>query len=177
MVTRGVSIALLDGASHDRTGFDCGVHQLNSYLHDCAIDDAGNDISKTYVATPKADNRVLGFCTLAATSVRRSKLDETIREQLGRFPQVPGIIMGQLGVQESYHRQGIGGSLLTHMFRLAESLSAQIGIALVILDALNEEVKRFYEHYGFRDLPGSPLQMFISMREIRKFVTKLAPCQ
>ena len=175
-MTMSLAILLLDGASHDKTSFDCGVERLNLYLRNRAVDYAENDISKTYVATPKAGNEVLGFCAVAANSIQRAELSHAVRRRVGKYEQVPAIIIGQMAVHKARQRGGIGGSLLTYVLRLADALSRKVGIALVILEARNEEVKRFYERYGFRELPRAPLLMFISMREIRSFLTQLVFC-
>lgn len=177
MVTHDLAILLLDGASHDRTSFDCDVEVLNSYLRDRAVAYAEKDISKTYVAVPKASNEVLGFCAVAATSIQRTQLSRTLQRRVGKYEQVPAILIGKMAVQKALQRQGIGSSLLIYLLRLADALSRKVGIALVILEARNEDAKRLYKRHGFRELPQAPLQLFISMREIRNFLSQVAPAQ
>jgi hypothetical protein len=41
---------------------------------------------------------------------------------------------------------------------------------LFVVDALNEQVKNFYLHYGFRELLDDPLHLFLPLSTARKLV-------
>ena len=61
----------------------------------------------------------------------------------------------------------MGGNLLMHAFRLAEEVSRDIGVALVIVDAIDAETVKYYEDRGFCLLPKRDRRLFISMKDIR----------
>ncbi len=163
-------IELLDENKHERALFDCGEEDLNSYLQQKAARYAEKNISVTYVATREGDCGVIGFCAVAATSVERADLNDSFRRRAGRYKQVPAMIIGQLAVRRADTSQGVGWSLVAYALRLAESISRQIGVALVILDARDDKLIQYYERYGFRELTRVPRRMFISTREIRNIL-------
>jgi GNAT superfamily N-acetyltransferase len=66
--------------------------------------------------------------------------------------------------------QGLGSVLLTDAVKRVVATSEQIGIYAIVVDALNEQVKSFYLHYGFRELLDDPLHLFLPLRTARKLV-------
>lgn len=158
---------MLDDEQHDRESFSCGKAPLDSYLRDDAIPCHLNDANRTYVATAPPDNMVLGFFSISAISVKRSKLSAATQGHVSRFSHVPAILLGQLAVRKSDQRRGMGGNLLMHAFRLAEEVSRDIGVALVIVDAIDAETVKYYEDRGFCLLPKRDRRLFISMKDIR----------
>jgi len=72
------------------------------------------------------------------------------------------------GVDETYQGRGLGRVLLADALKRAARVSEEIGLAVVILDVLDdgdaeavEKRYRFYEAFGFISFPSRRLRMFI----------------
>jgi len=98
------------GPQHDRAGFDCGVPALDRYLAQQATQDVRRRVANCFVAAEGA--RVLGYYTLAATSIALTSLPETVSKKLPRYPTVPAALIGRLAVAQAARGQGLGGAML-----------------------------------------------------------------
>lgn len=74
----------------------------------------------------------------------------------------------KLAVAEEYQGQGLGGALLVHAMRVSLEAAKLSGSAAMIVDALNEHVRSFYERYGFVRLEDDSLRLAMSMATIAK---------
>jgi len=109
---------------------------------------------------------VIGYFTLSATSVDLSALPEDLRRRSGKYPVVPGVLVGRLAVDQTLRGAGIGGALLADALRRA--LRTGVGVKLVVVDALNDGAVRFYEHYGFRRFDDTPMRLYIAVDALRQ---------
>ena len=142
--------ALLDPQAHDRDGFHCGEASLDAYLKHQAGQHQRDGIATTHVLIDAESSAViLGYCSLAAAQLSLADLQPEDRKRLPRHP-VPAIRVGRLAVATAAQRRGIGRLLLGHAVRCALSLREQLGIRVLVVDALNERAAGFYRDYGFR---------------------------
>jgi ribosomal protein S18 acetylase RimI-like enzyme len=123
-----------------------------------------------YVMTSEADPRlVMGYYTLSSTSVLLSELTEDTIKKLARYPQVGAFLIGRLAVDERFKGQGLGGKLLGDALLKSLEGSKHIAAAVVAVDALNENAKRFYERYGFLSLRGQesyPQKLYLPIKTL-----------
>jgi len=160
------------GKEHDRTSFDCGEPALNDFLKKLARQQQTKHLSRTFVAIRKGDpsSRVLGFYSLSAGSISFRSLPDEIRSKLPQYP-IPAARLGRLASDLSVKGQGMGGSLLKDaLLRVANVSSQDMGILAVIVDAKNDDAKRFYLRYGFQTLADNPLCLFMLTQTIRDAV-------
>ena len=153
---------------HDRKRFDCGVPALNEFIRRQARQQQAKNIGRTFVAVTvdPPDKRVLGFYTLAAASIAFEHLPTDISKRLPRYP-VPAARIGRLAVDNTMQGKGLGAALLRNaLLRVANVAQTDLGILAVIIDAKNEEAKRFYESCGFIALPERPFVMFMLTKTI-----------
>ena len=76
-------------------------------------------------------------------------MPEKLRKRLSRYPVYPATLIGRLAVDRRYAGQGYGRDLmLDALTRALEGASAVASFGVVV-DALDEEAQKFYEHYGF----------------------------
>src|SRR5437763_1024298 len=94
---------------HDVSAFDCGVAALNDYLAKWALRNQQNQSARTYVST--RGDRVVGYYTLAAGSVRRDETPSRVAKGLAAHP-VPVILIARLAVHKDEQGQGLGAALL-----------------------------------------------------------------
>jgi hypothetical protein len=48
------------------------------------------------------------------------------------------------------------------------SVSEEMAIKVVIVDAIDADAKSFYQHFGFLDLPGHDLKLFLPVETIEQ---------
>ena len=99
-------IARLERA-HLRDGFDCGKPSLNGFLHSLVTQYEKRNLGRTYVALPAADQRVMGYYTLAIGAIDVESLPANEGKKLPRHP-VPIVLIARLAVDRSVQGRGLG---------------------------------------------------------------------
>ena len=153
----------LDPSIHDRTGFDCGVTELNDYLQRFADQHRRRGITSAYVLTDsKAPARILGYYTLSAAEVDATGLAEVERQRLPRYP-VPCFRMGRLACRSDERGKGVGRLLMGLAVDRCLKAREQVAAYALIVDAKDAQAKLFYEHYGFTAFAGKPLLLYLPL--------------
>jgi GNAT superfamily N-acetyltransferase len=159
--------------SHDRERFDCGVSALNEFLRQTARQHQEKGISRTFVlvaedsADPKA---IFGFFTLAASEGIK---DDLPPEFAKRFPaRIPAVVLARLAVDARQQGKGYGGILIAETLSRIASLSEQLGIAGLFVDAKDVAAAAFYRKFGFSSLISNPLRLFLPLGSIVRLVGK-----
>jgi len=88
--------------------------------------------------------------------------------RLPKYPEVPATLIGRLAISEKFRGQRLGEFLLLDALHRALEQSRQVASAAVIVDAKDESARRFYEHFDFLSLPGTPNHLFLPMRTIER---------
>lgn len=65
-----------------------------------------------------------------------------------RYP-IPAVLLARLAIAKPYQGAHLGERLLADAVRRIVEVSQQIGVDLVVVDALDDEAAGFYERYGF----------------------------
>jgi len=151
---------------HNVKGFDCGKDSLNTYISRFACKNDQNNISRTFVLI---DNNyvVHGYYSVCSASIEYDELPEEIVTKLPKYP-IPSARLARLAVSDSIKGKGIGARLLIDALEKLHHASREMGIKIVIVDALDEEAKKFYFHFGFRSLPGNELTLILPIETISK---------
>ncbi|MDJ0912352.1 MAG: GNAT family N-acetyltransferase [Desulfobacterales bacterium] len=162
---RNLVIAPLN-PSHDRAGFQCGNEALDRYLKKQAKQDIKRRISRVFIAT-KSDNQklVIGYYTLSTLSIELNQLPEKLARKLPKHP-VPAALIGRLAVSNSAQGQGIGKMLLADAIKRTLAVSEQIAIYALVVDAIDDNAKGFYERFGFLRLSDDSPRLFLPLKSI-----------
>lgn len=169
-----VIIELLDPERHDRDRFSCGVETVDNYFRKTAnkLAKAGN--SRVYVMTSETGD-VIGFYALNAHSVDFAELPSRYPRSRPSHGAIPAAFISMIGVDQRYAGQGYGGDLLADALLRIVQAADRIGIAVVILDVLDDgnpdlvqRRKALYLRYGFEPLPSNPLRLFMPVAAIRE---------
>ena len=154
-------------AHHTLKGFDCGAASMNRWLLDHARQSAGAGSARTYVVVDADQQRVIGYHALAAAAV--SPADATSRARRGQPKHpIPAVLLARLAVDVSVQGHGLGAFLLRDAMTRALSASEQIGARVLLVHALHEEARSFYERWGFERSPTDPLNLQMLFKDIRK---------
>jgi ribosomal protein S18 acetylase RimI-like enzyme len=165
-VTEGFTSPVLLSAEHDVTVFDCGVDALNAFLRGHALQNQRNNSARTFVATRKDANEVVGYYSLCAASVDFHQTPERVRKGLARH-EVPLILLARLAVDESCRGVGLGASLLQDAFGRFMRAQEAIGARALLAHAKDDSAKAFYEKWGFKSSDGLPLHLYMLTKDIR----------
>ena len=162
----------------DRSAFSCGQPDLDRFFqHYAGQNQFKLHLAVTYVAA--ADGSILGFATVAVSSLERDRLPSArLRRRLPGYP-LPVLRLARLGVDTRARGAGLGRALLRHVLGLALDLRDQLGCVGVVTDAKPDAIA-FYERYGFVALEGvregalhgDPTPMFLAIATIADTVTK-----
>jgi GNAT superfamily N-acetyltransferase len=152
---------------HDRAAFSCGEESLDAYLRQRARTDDERNVAKVFVLYDSHDQRVAGYYTLSASAVHLQGLPLETRRALPRYPLVPAVLIGRLAIDHDYRNQGLGAALLIDALRVAfEVGTRQIAATVVIVDALHDSARSFYERYGFQRFRDNEDRLFLAMKPI-----------
>jgi len=146
---------------HDVSKFDCADPVLNDWLRRRALQNQQSGASSTYVVLD--NRRVAGYYSLAAGSVARESAPGRVRRNVP--DPVPVVVLGRLAIDQDYQRQGLGRSLLRDAILRVLQAADIIGVRAILVHALFEEAKRFYEKCGFTASPINPLTLMITLPE------------
>jgi len=83
-------------------------------------------------------------------------MPEKLRKRLSHYPAYPATLIGRLAVDRRYAGRGYGRDLLLDAMEKAFEVTRTVASLAVVVDALDAEAQKFYEHYGFISLevPG-----------------------
>lgn len=147
-------------ADHRLDEFRCGEPSLDDWLKHRALANNLSRASRTFVvATP--DQLVFGYYALAAGAVSHKEATSTVRRNMP--DPVPVIVLGRLAVD--LHAQGIklGASLLQDAVIRVQTVAENTGVRALLVHALHEQAKQFYEHYGFQASPTHPMSLMLRL--------------
>lgn len=132
----------------DRRHFTCGNPDLDRFFQRFAGQDQfRHHLGVTYIAVAEDTGGILGFVTVAPSSIEIDALREEHRRQLPQYP-LPVLRVARLAVAEQARGGGIGKALLRFTLQLARRMAEEIGCVGVVVDA-KPEAHAFYLRYGF----------------------------
>jgi GNAT superfamily N-acetyltransferase len=159
------------GPRHNRNAFSCGVPALDRYLQKQASQDVSKYVAATFVITPDGAT-IAGFYSLSSYAVSLDDLPEELGKKLPRYPSVPATLIGRLAVNSGFQGQGIGKLLLANALGRVLATSITIATAVVVVDAKDEALLKFYIHHGFIPLATHPNRLIYPVKTIAAVADK-----
>ena len=154
------------GKKHDRVVFSCGNDALDTYLKKRASQETKKKIATTFVMVESLTSAVIGYYTLSATSILLADLQDETARKLPKYPNVPATLLGRLAIDRRYQGRGYGEVLIIDALRRALQATKEVASYAVVVDAINERARSFYEQYEFRAFPDRKLRLFLPMKTI-----------
>ncbi len=158
--------------SHNRAGFDCGLQELNLFIHNLAHQNLKKGLSRTFVLT--SDNvpeEILSFYTLSVFEVSAQKLPQKFSKKYKG--SLPAVKIARLAVANALQYRGFGKHMIIDAVRRAIAISKHVGIVGLFVDAKNEDVKRYYLKFGFIPLPDHGLELFLPLKTLQQMHTEV----
>lgn len=151
--------ALLTSA-HLLESFSCGEASLDDWLKRRALSNHINGASRTYVVADSL-GRVFGYYALAAGAVSHKDASSAVRRNMP--DPIPVLVLGRLAVDVSCQGRQLGAALLKDAVQRTYAVAQQAGIRALLVHALNERAKAFYEGYGFQVSPSHELTLMLRL--------------
>jgi GNAT superfamily N-acetyltransferase len=152
-------------ADHVVVGFDCGREGLNRFLARYALINQKAGSAQTYVAV--SGEAVVGYYSLAVGEVAYGDAPERLTRGLAQHP-VPIMLLARLAVSLSWQGRGLGANLLKDAMRRTLQAADIAGIRAFVVHALDDEARRFYEHFEFSPSHTNPMHLFLLIKDIRR---------
>lgn len=141
---------------HQLDGFACGEPTLDDWLQRRALANQLSGVSRTFVVAG-ADGRVVGYYAMAAGAVSHQMATSGVRRNMP--DPIPVMVLARLAVARQAQGLQLGGALLQDAVHRAVAVSQNAGVRAVLVHALHDNAKRFYEHYGCRESPLHPMTL------------------
>ena len=152
----------------DRSDFACGKDDLDRHFRQQISQDMRRRITTAFIARHDATGTIAGFYTLSAAQVPFTDLDDDWRRKLPHYPSLPAVLIGRLAIDRRFKGQGLGSALLADA--AARTIRSDIAAHFLVVDALGEEAAHFYQHHGFRRVPGDSLRLFIPLATLEELL-------
>ena len=153
-------------AAHDVSAFDSGVPELDIWLKRRALQNEASGASRTYVVS--AVGRVIGYYALATGAVAQHRATGKVRRNMPE--PIPVMVLGRLAVDRGHQGQGLGAALLKDALLRTLNVASMAGIRAVLLHAISDDARRFYERAGFSASPVDPMTMMMTLADVEKAI-------
>lgn len=151
---------------HRLKGFDSGALSLDTWLvqHARAAGAAGS--APTYVVHRQTQERVVGYHALTVATVAHSDATGRSRTGMPRHP-IPAVLLARLAVDRALQGRGLGAWLLRDAMLRGLKAAEHVGIRLLLVHALDDRARGFYERFGFEPSPTDPLNLQMITKDLR----------
>ena len=151
-------------ASHRLDDFECSEAVLDDWLKRRALANQSSGASRTFVVTDE-DGRVRGYYAMAAGAVSHQLATSGVRRNMP--DPVPVMVLARLAVDRRTQGQYLGASLLQDAVNRAVAVSQNAGVRALLVHALHERARQFYEHYGFQPSPTHPMTLMLRLSSVK----------
>jgi GNAT superfamily N-acetyltransferase len=153
-------------ADHNLSGFECGEPSLDDWLRRRAPQNEKRGASRTYVVCA---GQQVGYYALAVGAVAHAHAPGRVRRNMP--DPVPVMVIGRLAVHKDYQGKKIGPSLLRDAVLRTLQAADIAGIRAILVHAISERARQFYEECGFIASPMDPMTLMITVSEaVKAFV-------
>lgn len=150
-------------ATHLLDDFECGETVLDEWLKRRAMANQLNGASRTFVVADQ-DGRVYGYYAMAAGAVTHQMASRSVRRNMP--DPVPVMVLARLAVDQRAQGIKLGAALLQDAVKRAVMVAQNAGVRALLVHALHERAKRFYEHYGFQASPQHPMTLMLRLNAV-----------
>ena len=144
--------------SHRLDEFECGEATLDEWLKRRAMANQLSGASRTFVVVGQ-DHRIYGYYAMAAGAVSHHMATSSVRRNMP--DPVPVMVLARLAVDHRAQGMRLGASLLQDALKRVVAVSHNAGVRALLVHALHDRAKQFYEHYGFQVSPVNPMTLML----------------
>jgi GNAT superfamily N-acetyltransferase len=146
--------------AHDIAAFDSGVPALDDWLKRRARANHAGGASRVFILANEA-GQVAGYYALAAGAISLSAAPGSIRRNMP--DPIPMAVLGRLAIDRRCQGNGLGAALLKDAVLRLQGASDVLGMRGILVHAISDEARLFYERHGFLNCPDSPRTLIMSL--------------
>jgi GNAT superfamily N-acetyltransferase len=164
-------IERFDPERQDGDQFSCGKPTLDDYIRGVAAQDERTYAAAVFVMVDSRQTserrRIIGYYTLNAFAFQRDQARRRDRDKaLPGYRTVPALLIGWFALDTGFQGRGLGSTLLIAALARSLRLSGEVGVAVVVVHALDNEAARFYTHQGFTPFKDEPNHLYYPIATI-----------
>lgn len=152
--------------AQDLSNFDSGEPSLDDWLRRRALQNEGSGGLRTYVVCADSGERVVAYYCLAAGAVAHAGALGRVRRNMP--DPIPVMVIGRLAVDRKFQVNGLGRAMLRDAILRTIQAAGIVGVRAILVHALSDEARRFYERCGFRSSAIDPMTLMITVAEGEK---------
>lgn len=148
--------------THELDAFSSGVASLDDWLKRRARANQVSGASRTFVVAE--GRRVVGYYALASGGIAAVA-------SVGRFRRnmpdpIPVALLGRLAIDRSQQGRGLGRALFRDCALRVAQAADVLGIRGIVVHAVSDEAKAFYQALGFDPSPTEPMTLMVTLADI-----------
>lgn len=151
-------------ACHVLGRFCSGVDSLDNWLRLRAQKNQVSGASRTFVACDES-HHVLAYYSLASSAVAAHIAPGNFRRNMP--DPVPVVLLGRLAVDQSMQGKGVGRALVRDAGLRVLQAADTIGIRGLLVHALSDSARAFYERAGFVASPLDAMTLVITLASLK----------
>jgi GNAT superfamily N-acetyltransferase len=141
---------------HRIEDFDSGNSQLDAWLKRRAMKNELEGASRTREV-------VVAYYCLANGAVAQAAATGRVRRNMP--DPIPVMVIGRLAVDRHWQGKGIGRALLRDAILRTLQAAEIAGIRAILVHAISEDAKQFYEQCGFTASPVAPMTLMVKVND------------
>ncbi len=149
--------------AHRIDEFKCGEAALDDWLKRRAMANQLSGASRTFVVVDD-ESRVFGYCAMAAGAASHHLATSGVRRNMP--DPVPVMVLARLAVDHRAQNIKLGSAMLQDAVKRAVAVSHNAGVRALLVHALHDRARQFYEHYGFQASPQHPLTLMLRLSAV-----------
>lgn len=146
---------------HQFENFDSGNTQLDEWLKRRALKNESEGASRTYVLC--VGEVVVAYYCLANGAIGQTVATGRVRRNMPE--PIPVIVIGRLAVDRNWQGRGIGRALLRDAILRILQAAEIVGIRAILVHAISEDAKKFYQQCGFTVSPLEPMTLMVTVKD------------
>jgi GNAT superfamily N-acetyltransferase len=145
--------------------FECGETSLDEWLKRRALVNHLNGASRTFVVADP-HGRVFGYYALAVGAVSHQEATRAVRRNMP--DTIPVMVLARLAVDHQAQGIKLGAALLQDAVKRSLAVSRNAGVRALLVHALHDKARQFYEQYGFQASSLHPMTLMLRLDVVKK---------
>ena len=118
--------------------------------------------ARTYVV--RSGEHVAGYFSLSVNSLARALAVGKVRRNMP--DPIPDMLLARLAVDRRWQGHGLGSSMLQDAVARTLRAADIAGIRAMVVHAISQEAKRFYQYFGFQGSKTQPMTLMATLADL-----------